>query len=302
MEIGDHSSAILGATKHLGTAEIAPDNKLEIFSFPINSNSFDYKNACGQLLESVAEFTLSRQYREKYKNEPIKLSKEARTRFKDWKEQTGELGEFLLFCFLEGHLKAPKILSKFELKTSTSMHVHGSDGVHYVCIGEGRYQLLFGESKLYKDLTSGLRDAFKSIQDFKQERNEQGNSKSGISFERSLISANLSQETFSDEEKIFLKSLLFPTNDGTSLEVDDAFGIFVGFEVGDYGEQRKTLNNHDFREFVYKSILEQVQAKTTKISEYIDDKDLHGHTFYIYVLPFTKIDDGKEIMLRELLS
>jgi hypothetical protein len=52
---------------------------------------------------------------------PVELSKKARGKFIDYiNNKGGELGELLLYCFLESHLKAPKILSKLELKTSTN--------------------------------------------------------------------------------------------------------------------------------------------------------------------------------------
>ena len=36
----------------------------------------------------------------------------ARKKFKECLNNTGELGELLLYCFLEGHLNAPKIFNK----------------------------------------------------------------------------------------------------------------------------------------------------------------------------------------------
>ncbi|MFG5502025.1 DUF1837 domain-containing protein, partial [Enterococcus faecalis] len=138
------------------------------------------------------------------------LVREAREQFKEWKNNTGELGEFLLFCFLEGHLNAPKILSKLELKTSNKMYVNGSDGVHFLNMNDNRYQLIFGESKLEQNLTTVLKHAFNSIYDFINEVNKDGEKKSGINFERSLISSNLEKETFSEEEKVFLSQLIYP--------------------------------------------------------------------------------------------
>ena len=69
-----------------------------------------------------------------------------------YKRQDGELGELLLFCFLESQLKAPKILSKLELKTTSGLYVNGADGVHFLKLEDGNYQLIFGESKMYVDI------------------------------------------------------------------------------------------------------------------------------------------------------
>ncbi|GIO23467.1 DUF1837 domain-containing protein [Oceanobacillus sp. J11TS1] len=302
MDINDNSLIITKVMRQLLTLEFPVDNTMQVFIFPINANQFDYSTTVDELLNSVADFALSRKTKEYLaKTGGMKLSKEARTKFKDWKQNTGELGEFLLFCFLEGHLRAPKILSKLELKTSSEMYVHGADGLHYLKLPNDNYQLIFGESKLHKPITKGLREAFKSISEFKNSVNSKGEEKSGISFERSLMSSNLDRETFSEEEKAFLSSIIYPSRGENSFNVDDAFGIFIGYEV-DFENERKCLKNDDFREHVETSIKETIEKQKGNIANYIDEFDLHGHTFYIYVLPFSKLDDTRKIILKELLS
>ena len=269
MKINKNSLNITKAMKQLSTLEIPIDNKLEVFIFPINSNQFDYRAAVDKLLESVADFALSRKTKEYLsKHGSMRLSKEVRTKFKDWQTNTGELGEFLLFCFLEGHLRAPKILSKLELKTSSEMYVHGADGLHYLKLPNGNFQLIFGESKLYKSVNDGLREAFKSIRDFKQSINSGGNETSGITFERSLMSSNLDRETFTEEEKEFLSSIIYPSQEENIFEVDDAFGIFVGYEV-DFENERRNLRNDEFREQIKKDIIQKIELQKKYIEKYI---------------------------------
>ncbi|MGF3076892.1 HamA C-terminal domain-containing protein [Facklamia sp. P12955] len=121
------------------------------------------------MLESVADYALSKKFREKFKNQSMKISKVARSRFKEYSNNEGELGELLLFCFLEGHLGAPKILTKLEHKTTSDMYVNGSDGIHLLKLDNIHYQLIFGESKMYKTEQDGLREAFNSIYDLNNE-------------------------------------------------------------------------------------------------------------------------------------
>ncbi|GAK12683.1 DUF1837 domain-containing protein [Geomicrobium sp. JCM 19039] len=302
MKISNNSLNITKAMRQVSTSQIPVENNLQVFIFPISSNQFDHKVAANHLLESVADFALSRKAKEYIgKTNYMKLSKDARAKFKDWRQNTGELGEFLLFCFLEGHLQAPKILSKLELKTSSEMYVHGADGLHYLKLSNGNYQLIFGESKLHKQLNPAIRDAFKSIRDFKESVNAKGNEKSGISFERSLMSSNLDRETFSEEEKTFLRSIVYPTPGESSYDVDEAFGIFIGYEV-EFENERKTLSNIGFREHVETAIKEEIETQKENVANYIEKFDLYGHIFHIYVLPFSKLDDTREMMLKELLS
>lgn len=301
MDVSNESNDITKVTNHVHTVEIPVANKLEIFTFLINANEFNYTNACEYLLGSICNFALSREIRAKYRDRPAVLAKKARNKFIEWKRNTGELGEFLLFCFLEGHLNAPKILSKLELKTSSEMYVHGADGLHYLRLPNGNYQLLFGESKLNLDLTTGLREAFISIKNFKEGINDKGNEKSGISFEKGLLTSNLEKEVTLAEEKDFLEKLIYPTSEEDAPVVDDAFGIFVGYEMN-YDQQRKTLTNDQFRDYINTTVKAEVESKKENIEKYIDTYDLHGHSFYIYVLPFSKLDDSRKMMIKELIT
>lgn len=216
-------------------------NKLNLFVLKINSNEFDYDLLIDMLLDPVIDYSISRQVKERYKNRPATLSKKAREKFVEYARNNGELGELLLFCFLETHLGAPKILTKLELKTSTSHYVNGADGVHFLKLPDGNYQLIFGESKTYQDIDGAIRDAFKSIYNFKNGINDKGNQKSGIQYEKSLISDNLFKEAFSDEERDFLESLIYPTKN-RNFDVDDAFGIFIGFQIDVSDEEKGNAN------------------------------------------------------------
>jgi len=268
-------------------------NKLNLFMLKINANMFDYNYMQDKLLEPLIDFSLSRNIKDEYKHKPAHLSKKAREKFLNYVQNKGELGELLLYCFLESHLQAPKILSKLELKTSTSHYVNGSDGVHFLKLDNGNYQLIS-----IQGLTAALSDAFKSIDEFNREKNSSGNDKSGISYEKSLISDHLSKETFSDEEKAFIKSIIYPTRDG-DFEVDDAFGIFVGYEIKISDEDKK-LPNDDFRKKIQEQVKEEVQEKLTHITKKIDDYKLYGHNFYIYILPFTELSKSRTAIQKAI--
>ncbi|RUT40366.1 DUF1837 domain-containing protein [Paenibacillus anaericanus] len=301
LDTSPFSKKMLDVLKHSKSYKInKQQNNLELFTCPINANQFDYSSMVESLIESVADFSISRKTKEKYQGSPMTLSQKAREKFRNYKENKGELGEFLLFCFLEGHLNAPKILSKLELKTSTNMYVNGSDGIHFLKLPSGDYQLIFGESKLYDDLTTGLRDAFQSINDFLKEENQKGEEKSGISYEKSLLSTSVFRETWTTEEELFIEQLIYPTND-RSFEVDDAFGIFVGFEINLDDKQRR-LPNDKFRTMIDEHINELVAKKITNIENYIDQHELFGYNFYVYTMPFLDIDLSRMKILESLIK
>lgn len=266
-------------------------NKINLFTLKINANEFDYDLLHNNLLDPLIDFSVSRKIKEQYSRKAGTLANIAKEKFVSYITNKGELGELMLYCFLETHLNAPKILSKLELKTSNNMYVNGSDGVHLLKLPNGNYQLIFGESKTYEDFTSALSDAFKSIYQFKIEENSKGDRKSGINYEKSLISDHLIKETFSSEEKEFLEKIVYPSRDN-NFQIDNAFGIFIGYEVL-ITEEDKRLPNADFREKISKQICEEVKEKYKHITNKINEYKLYGHNFYIYVLPLTNLKESR---------
>lgn len=276
-----------------------PKTKLNLFVHNINANEFDYETLKGRLVDPLIDFALSRKTQEKLKDKPGKLSKDAREKFVK-NMNTGELGEFLLYCFLETHLHAPKILSKLELKTSTSLYVNGSDGIHFLKLDNGNYQIIFGESKTIQSLATAITEALQSIYEFKKEVNSKGNEKSGLPYEKTLISEHLENETFSKEEKEFIESLIYP-DANSSYHVDDAFGVFIGYEISITDDERK-LDNTEFRNLIHTRIKQEIESQYEHIAKKINDLKLDGHNFYLYILPFTNLDEARKEIIKDITS
>ncbi len=300
MELSIKSKEFLDGFDHIDSNVLDGygKNKLDLFVLKINANEFDYNSLSDRLTDPVIEYSLSRKVRERYSDRPGTLSKKAREKFLDYLKNKGELGELLLYCFLETHLNAPKILSKLELKTSTGHYVNGADGVHFLKLDDGNYQLIFGESKTIKSLTTALTDAFKSIYEFKNCVNAKGDEKSGLPFEKSLVSDNLEKEEFSEDEINFIRSVIVPKRDN-DFEVDDAFGVFVGYEVAISAEDKR-LPNQEFRLKVQEQVKSEVKKSFEHIKSKIEEHELTGHHFYVYVLPFTNLEDSRKKIQKEI--
>ncbi len=269
-----------------------PKTKLNLFVHHINANSFDYSLIKDRLLDPLIEFSLSRKTRERLKGKSGILSKKARENFVQ-EMNTGELGELLLYCFLKTHLKAPKILSKLELKTSNKHYVNGSDGIHFLKLANGNYQIIFGESKTIKNLSDAIREAVKSIYDFKNEVNSKGEEKSGINFEKTLISSHIDNEIFTTEDIEIISNLIYPKKKSDSFDVDDAFGIFIGYEI-DISDEDVSLSNEKFREIVNNRIKKEVEGQFVNIVNKINENGLNGHCLYLYILPFTNLEETRK--------
>lgn len=78
--------------------------------------------------------------------------------------KSGEGGELLLFALAERYLGLPQIMCKMALKTSPNVHYHGSDGLHAGVHEESENLVLYwGESKIYADPISAIRDCLSSL-------------------------------------------------------------------------------------------------------------------------------------------
>lgn len=302
MDLSIKDFDFLNSFEHLSSHSLDKHNKnnLELFVLKINANEFDYTSLNENLLDPLIDFSLSRKVRDKYAGKPGTLSAKAREKFVEYIHNKGELGELLLYCFLETHLNAPKVLSKLELKTSTNHYVNGSDGVHFLKLANGNYQLIFGESKTIAGLTAAITDAFRSINEFKHCVNSKGSKKSGLPYEKRLLSDNLEKETFSDEEREFIEKIVYPSKAG-DFEVDDAFGIFIGYEINICDEDKK-LSNAEFRKTIKARIVNEVSLSHAHITNKINEFKLFGHNFYIYILPFTDLNKNRKLIQQEISS
>lgn len=299
MNLSIGANNFLDSFRKIQEKDINEKNKLNIFMININANEFDYKLLEENLRDPIISYAISRKVKGKYKDQAGTLVHKAKEKFIEYFQNDGELGELLLYCFLETHLKAAKILSKLELKTTNKKYVNGSDGVHYLKLPNGNYQLVFGESKMYTDLYDALGEAFKSIKEFKDEMNSKGERKSGIRYEKGLISDNLNKE-FDEEDEKFLMDLVYPKG-SNEFDVDDAFGVFIGYQINVTTEERK-LSPDAFRELIKNKIINEIDKIEKSIETRIKNKQLEGHNFYIYIVPFTEIENTRKEILKEVIN
>lgn len=287
---------------HLLVDDHTGKNSLKFFCPQVDANAFNYDNLVLSLSDAAAHYCLSRRTWDEYKNRPMVLSRIVREKFRTLSSNDGELGELMLFSFLETDLHAPKIATKMELKTNPNMYFNGADGVHYLKVSDQNYQLIFGESKVYSDLLEGISAALSSIKTFKTDsiKDDTSGSPRGITFERGLINAHLLKETFSDEERVFIKSMIYPKASNPYF-VDTAFAVFVLFNV-DIPTSKKGLNNTEFRNWLFESLKSLISENIKEIYAKIDRRSLNGHSFYFYLVPFENLVTAQKDVLKGALQ
>ena len=285
------SQKFLNMFSHLGRKQCSQGvSVLDVFILDIRSNRFVYDNLVNELYDIIITYALSNSRLSEYEGSyGGKAFVEARKKLRDYVQNDGELGEILLYSFLESHLQAPKLLSKLEIKTASNDYVKGSDGVHLLSLSENEHKIVFGESKMRKQLLDGVSDAFRSIKKFADSK---------LAFETTLIDSQLIKTSVTQDEYLILKKVLLPT-EGGDMNTDYSFGAFVGYEVAVSSAEKK-LPNREYRELLYERVKQQALDSFENVLSAIDRHELHGYNFYIYIVPFTEIDETRKLLLKRI--
>ncbi|MGQ1890136.1 HamA C-terminal domain-containing protein [Thermophagus sp. OGC60D27] len=270
-------------------------NRLNVFMLKIRNNRFAYNDLVNLLGNNLYYFALSRTEIQKLidNNQFDTLIKRTKNKFRDYTSNEGELGEVMLYCLLEAHLKAPKILTKLELKTANNDYVKGADGVHLLKLDDENYQLIFGEAKLDADLKQGIYDAFGSISKLLKDDNKK------LDFEFDLVNSQLIKEVYDENQYKKLKSILLPSARAEETYLDYSFGIFLGFEAKITDEEMK-LSNSDFRKKIKERIKQEVLDRISSFNHQIRKEEFTGYQFYIYILPFSDLAKKRKEIIKEL--
>lgn len=256
---------------------------LHLHVLRIEDGSFVLEQLFNEMTNSMLGYVYSRNNLNKLwddKSRTVEFVTKAQNQFKTPDSNAGEGGELLLYSFLEGHLKAPKILSKMELKTSPKHYIYGSDGIHLLETAPNNYQLIFGESKMYANIKQGIRSAFDSIGHIKQDR---------FKFDTWLAESELLKETLDPDKAELLASILLPQPSSASkIKKSNAFGVFIGFEMDvtsyPFESRDATQIENDFRQ----TADDKISSELHTIEDEIRNRGLGGHHFHIYALPFLK--------------
>lgn len=257
----------------------------------IDGGDFAVKSLYRELVNNSISYVLSRQNLDTLKNDISRMGeffRKIQTQFKTPDPNAGEGGELLLYSFLEGHLGAPKILSKMELKTSAEHYVHGSDGVHILEVAPGEYQLIFGESKMYGDTAGkvgssarrGVKAAFESIGKVLED---------DFDFDTWLVESELLKESLDESKVQLLASILLPpASGGPTITKSNAFGVFIGFELD---VTTFPFENHTAGEigaYLLEKARSAIAAEVDTIKDEVQKRGLGGYQFHIYAVPFLK--------------
>lgn len=197
-------------------------------------------------------------------------------------KRSGEGGELILYCFLE-LIKAPQIVSKMCLKTSSQMPVHGSDGIH-IGLGEESDDLIFyyGESKLHSDFDNSLSDALSSSIAL-------ANNYAQIKREIELITDHLPTTGMSEDQTASIKEYLNPYSD-KNIKRKDAHACLIGFDFIPY-QEIENLKNEEAKLELEKKAKRFAEEKLKNLKKRLSKEKYNKTNFIFFFLPVPSVED-----------
>ena len=264
---------------------------LHLHVLRVQNGDFDLSSLYKALKNNSAAYVLSRLNYKKALEDPgrmMEIAAKVQSQFRAPDDKAGEGGEVMLYSLLEGHLGAPKVLSKMELKTSSEHYVHGSDGVHLLRTGESSYQLIFGESKMYGDAGTsgasakrGIKAAFESVGKVHEE---------GFDFDTWLVQSELLKEEMDEVSLATLSAIILPALGGgdDAIKKHNAFGIFIGYEIDVSDMKFEDMELDAIETELRRRATDAITTQHELIKQEITDRDLGGYPIHIYAVPFTK--------------
>jgi hypothetical protein len=204
--------------------------------------------------------------------------------------KTGEGGEMLLFLLAERFLKLPQILCKMDLKTDSRMHYHGADGVYAGVTPEGVLKLYWGESKIYENANSAIRDCLNSLAPFLIEPDHEEAER-----ERDLMllsdKADLSDTTLTNAlKKYFDKSSVM------SKRVQYCGVALVGFDAAFYPKDEAKGVADD----LISACRSELSGWSKKISKGLKLKKLDQVEIELFCIPLPSADGFRSAFLKSM--
>ena len=287
--------AVFREVNHGEALSLKNKSGISLYYLDISDSAFDYMALNEYLFDSVGMYVYSRTKLKEFedKKKARSIGAKALRLMKangnpDEKGTGNELGEMLLFTFMEGGLHAPKLLSKVEISTGASQFKSKSDCVHLLkrkVNGEINYQLVFGASSITGKIEDAIDCAFDALSAIKNGRTR----------ERQMVDSTLFNHFYDSETTEQLRRILVPSKQRKSVP-DMAFGVFVGYSLDVTAD-----DNDAFRAIATGKMLAEIKAAIPYIEKKVSDLNLGMHSYYFYFLPFNDAERDKKQIMNELL-
>ena len=260
---------------------------VRFFCLSMNNGCFDYTGLRSYFDRIIGNYVFDRLKMNDFSRNDSELGVNAmrvfrkveQSRIKDCNPDeftSSQMGDIILYAFLENILKAPKVMSLVEFQQKKDIEVT-SHGTHLLRLPDGKFQLVVAVSAICKTLLEGMDRAIEEIKYIKQHFNE---------YRR--IASPSSLRGMVDSQTMGCIDYSFSLTDiRKSNNLSNSFGVFIGFDAPE------DLNDENYKD----TLKEIVMGLIPSIKMKLDENDLKRFPIYIYLLPFNDaILDERRIM------
>jgi len=221
------------------------------------------------------------------------LRKQARELFTDLKK-TGEGGELLLYILTIEILKLPQLISKMSLKTSGQLHYQGSDGIHAKFDNVDKtLNLYWGESKMYKNVTTAFNKCFESLNGFLLDPIKHNSTQ-----ERDLvlITDNINMNVNNPEFEDLIVEYFNKDSEFSNQLVYKGI-CFIGYSTDAYKGLGESKTIDQIKEEIQNSLEDHYKSISKYIKKHpkLDSKEIH-----VFLMPFPSVDEFRKYYLKTL--
>ena len=274
------------------------EGQLRLFHLKIRNNKFNPEEMKTLLYRNIGEYVFSRARIERFKvnGDAFAVGAQAirvlnKNGGADVKGTGTELGEMLLYSFLEEKLNAPKLMSRVELSTDAKQYASTCDGIHLLTgqtSGLPYHQVVFGASSIVGDLTYAIDAAFDSILEIENNEDKELHMVDNVIFDRLL----------NEDEVELAKEIFLPTPNKTT-SYNTSYSVFLGYTIGldptKYGVA-------EYPQIVEEKMQEDIRRNIDYILKKINDNFIGQHSFYFYVLPFNDAEEEKKAIMEAVMK
>ncbi|MGI6051885.1 MAG: DUF1837 domain-containing protein [Bilifractor sp.] len=293
--------SIFKEVMHHETLGLRNPEQLRLFHLQVSNNKFIFTSLEEYLENIISEYVFSRAQIEKLNKpesgiNPKTIGLRALRVMKkngsaDQKGTGNELGEILLYAFLEDILGAPKLFSKVELNTNPTPFGKECDSVHLLQLGSvsgmAVYQTVFGASHIRGDIKDAIDQAFESVTRIEKENG------AGLQF----VSSTALEEYFDPGTAEWISRAIVPEPQDNAAS-DRAYGIFLGYSLGLDPNTRSSI---EFLQALDKKMEADIRLHAQYIADKISNLGLGTKSFYIYLVPFNDAEADKKQVMKDLL-
>lgn len=279
--------------------DLQKSSQLRLFHLLVRDGKFYHADLERWLYRNLSRYVFSRAMLEQFRQDDdldaaIERAIQTMRENGDVDDKTigNELGEMLIYAFLEGKLSAPKLLSRVEMTTDLLKYKSVCESIHFLSgansDGMPFNQMVFGTSNIVGEIKDAVDNAFEAIKRI-EERSER---------EIQMVEKTVLDRSFEQNELEFISSTIIPSPN-EQRKYNTAYGIFLGYSIGISAEAHPDI---DYEELVTKKMIADIQHHAQYIADKIKSCGLGMHSFYIYIVPFIDAESNKSEIMNHVME